>query len=149
MRKYLLFLMGCAALQATSNARAADLDLNVILSGEVRPGVYGQVQIGNAPRPVVVYEQPRVVVVDRRYAHEAPIYLHVPPGHAKHWDRHCHDYHACSRRVYFVRSAEYEPNYVYVHDHEPPPPPHHHHDRGRHHDHDHGPRHGPGRHDRH
>ena len=151
MRKYLLFLMGLASIQAPSSAMAADLDLNVILSGEVRPGVYGQVQIGNAPRPVVVYEQPRVVVVDRRYVNEAPIYLHVPPGHARHWDRHCHDYHACSRRVYFVRSEEYEPNYVYVHDHEPPPPPHHHH--GPHHDHDrgHGPHgDGPGRHhDRH
>ncbi|RYY75013.1 MAG: hypothetical protein EOO52_11935 [Gammaproteobacteria bacterium] len=139
MRKYLLFLMGLLGLQ-TSGAMAADLDLNVLLSGEVRPGVYGQVQIGNAPRPAVVYERPRVVVVDRHYEHEAPVYLHVPPGHARHWDRHCHDYHACSRRVYFVRSEEYEPTYVRVHEHEPPPPRHHHRDRG--------PGHGPHHHDR-
>ena len=138
MRKYLFFLIGFLTLPVASSALARDLDLNVILSGEVRPGVYGQVQIGNAPRPVVVYERPQVVVVDRRYEREEPVYLHVPPDHARHWDRHCRDYHACERRVYFVRSREYEPNYVYVHDREPPP--HHHHDRGpKHHDdhHDH------------
>jgi len=138
MRKYLFFLIGFLTLPVASSALARDLDLNVILSGEVRPGVYGQVQIGNAPRPVVVYERPQVVVVDRRYEREEPVYLHVPPDHARHWDRHCRDYHACERRVYFVRSREYEPNYVYVQDREPPP--HHHHDRGpKHHDdhHDH------------
>ena len=135
MRKYLLFLTGLIALHTVPSASASDLDLNVILSGEVRPGVYGQVQLGNAPRPAVVYERPRVVVVDRHYEHEAPIYLHVPPSHARHWDRHCHDYHSCGRRVYFVRSQEYEPAYVEVHDHQPPPP-HHHHRR-----HDHGPKH--------
>lgn len=137
MRKFLLLLAGLATLQTAPCALASDLDLNVILSGEVRPGVYGQVQIGNAPRPVVVYEQPRVVVVDRHYEHEAPVYLHVPPGHARHWDRHCHDYHACSRRVYFVKSREYEPDYVYVR--EEPRHHDHHHDRGpkhhKHHDH--------------
>src|SRR2546425_10235251 len=26
-----------------------------------------------------------------------PIYLHVPPGHAKHWRKHCHEYNACDR----------------------------------------------------
>jgi hypothetical protein len=111
MRKHLLFLTGLLALHAAQNASASDLGINVIVAGEIHPGVYGQVQIGNAPRPVVVYEQPRVIVVDRRYEREEPIYLHVPPGHAKHWDKHCREYHACERRVYFVRSEEYEPAY--------------------------------------
>jgi len=82
---------------------------NVVISGEVRPGVYGTVQIGNAPPPPVVYAQPVVVVRDRRYVE--PVYLHVPPGHAKHWSKHCHQYGACYRPVYFVKSAEYEPGY--------------------------------------
>lgn len=111
MRKHLLFFTGLLALQAAQNASASDLGINVIVAGEIKPGVYGQVQIGNTPRPVVVYERPRVVVVDRRYEREEPIYLHVPPGHAKHWDKHCREYHACERRVYFVRSEEYEPAY--------------------------------------
>lgn len=129
MRKHLLLLSGLLALQAAPSAFAGDLGINVILSGEVRPGVYGQVQLGNTPRPVVVYEQPRVIVVNRRYAHEEPIYLHVPPGHAKHWDKHCREYHACERRVYFVRSEEYEPEYQR---HEQERYEHDHHDNGKH-----------------
>lgn len=110
MRNYFLLISTFLATQITP-AFASDLGVNVILSGEVRPGIYGQVQLGNAPRPVLVYERPRVIVVNKRYAHEEPVYLHVPPGHAKHWDKHCREYHACSRRVYFVRSEEYDPHY--------------------------------------
>ena len=40
-----------------------------------------------------------------------PVYLHVPPGHAKKWDKHCHKYNACNRPVYFVKSREYDPDY--------------------------------------
>lgn len=139
MRKYLMTLSAALMLQAAPQSFAGDLGINVLLAGEIHPGVYGQVQLGNAPRPVLVYDQPRVVVVDRRYARYEPIYLHVPPGHARHWSKHCREYHACERRVYFVRSEEYEPHY---HRHEPP---RHYHDRDHdhhHHDHDRG----PGRH---
>jgi hypothetical protein len=69
--------------------------------------------LGNRPPPRVVYAQPVVavpVVVARAVPME-PIYLHVPPGHAKNWRKHCHEYNACNRPVYFVRSAEYEPGY--------------------------------------
>ncbi len=124
MRKYLLLISGLLALHTAPSAIAGDLGVNVILSGEITPGVYGQVEIGNAPRPVVVYEQPRVIVVDKRYARSEPVYLHVPPGHAKHWDKHCHQYHACERRVYFVKSREYEPEYQREH--------HNHHDHDDH-----------------
>ena len=82
---------------------------NVIISGEIQPGVYGHVQFGNAPPPPVVYAQPVVIVRDRRYVE--PVYLHVPPGHAKNWNKHCHQYNACYRPVYFVKSVEYEPGY--------------------------------------
>jgi hypothetical protein len=118
MRKYLLLVSGFLALHISANSFAGDLGVNVILSGQVSPGVYGQVEIGNAPRPVVVYEQPRVVVVDKRYAHREPVYLHVPPGHAKHWRKHCREYHACERQVYFVKSREYEPSYQREHRHD-------------------------------
>lgn len=33
-----------------------------------------------------------------------PIYLHVPPGHAKNWRSYCGRYDACGQPVYFVRS---------------------------------------------
>lgn len=92
-------------------AQAADVNVRVIVSGEVQPGVYGRVDFGNAPPLPVFYERPVVIV--KRAAPEpvAPIYLHVPPGHAKNWSKHCHRYGACNRPVLFVRSAEYEPGY--------------------------------------
>ena len=111
MKKTLPLLCALSLLPMSPNLFAGDLGINVILSSEIQPGVYGQIELGNAPRPVLVYEQPRVIVVDRRYAHAEPVYLHVPPGHAKHWDKHCREYNACYRPVYFVRSDEYEPDY--------------------------------------
>lgn len=111
MRKQLLILSSIIGLQIAPAALAGDLGINVLLAGEVAPGVYGQVEIGNAPRPVLVYGQPMVIAVDKRYARAQPVYLHVPPGHAKHWSKHCHEYHACGRQVYFVKSREYEPEY--------------------------------------
>jgi len=111
-------------------SRAGDLDIHVILSGQVAPGVYGQVQLGNGPPPPVVYAQP--TLIEPQATPLPPVYLHVPPGHAKDWRRHCHEYHACNRRVYFVRSAEYEPDYDHRdHDHD------HGHDRHDDRDHDH------------
>jgi hypothetical protein len=41
-----------------------------------------------------------------------PIYLHVPPGHAKDWGKHCGKYDACGRRVYFVEERWYDNVYV-------------------------------------
>ncbi len=95
-------VLGAACAQAQS--------VNVIVSGEVRPGVYGRVEIGNAPPPLV-YAQPVIIVRERRPSPLEPVYLHVPPGHAKKWDKHCHKYNACNRPVYFVKSQEYEPGY--------------------------------------
>jgi hypothetical protein len=37
--------------------------------------------------------------------------MHVPPGHARNWRKHCSRYQACGVPVYFVKSAEYEPGY--------------------------------------
>jgi len=85
-------------------------NVSIIVAGEVRPGVYGRVEIGNAPPPPLVYAQP-VVIVRERYARVEPLYVHVPPGHAKKWSKHCHKYNACNRPVYFVKSVEYEPGY--------------------------------------
>jgi hypothetical protein len=95
-------------LLCTATSRAGDLDIGVIVSGEITPGVYGQVMIGSRPPPLLVYAQPVLVEVAPHAARPAPVYLHVPPGHARRWARHCREYHACNRPVYFVRSAEYD-----------------------------------------
>lgn len=124
MRLFLLPLVFAAAVPL---AQAQNVSFNATISGQVVPGVYGQVAIGNGPPPPVVYAQPVIaqpVPVVVGAAPVEPIYLHVPPGHAKNWHKHCHEYHACGRPVYFVKSEEYQPGY-----HE-----HGHHDE----DHDHG-----------
>jgi hypothetical protein len=90
-------------------SHAGGVDLRIMLSGQVVPGVYGQVNIGNQGAPPVVYAQP--MLIEPQYSPPPPIYLHVPPGHAKDWRKHCHEYNACNRPVYFVRSREYDPEY--------------------------------------
>jgi len=130
--------------------RAGDLNIHVILSGEVAPGVYGQVQLGSERPPPLVYAQPMLIVQQRDPA--PPVYLHVPPGHAKNWRKHCQEYNACNRPVYFVRSREYEPGYVprggdrdrggdhdrdVDHDHDRDRDRDRDHDHGRGHDHEH------------
>jgi hypothetical protein len=121
--------------------RAGDLNIHVILSGEVAPGVYGQVQLGSERPPPLVYAEPMLVVPQR--VPPPPVYLHVPPGHAKNWRKHCQEYNACNRPVYFVRSQEYEPGYVrrdadrdHGHDHDHDHDHDRDHDHGRGHDHD-------------
>lgn len=88
-----------------------------VLAGEVgvsvsvgQPGFYGRVDIGGYPPPQIIYRHP--VVIDRVPAGRPPIYLNVPPGHAKSWRRYCGAYEACGERVYFVRNGWYDREYV-------------------------------------
>jgi len=68
-----------------------------------QPGVYGQIDIGNFPQPRFINAQPILVARPVRYVEQPPMYLYVPPGHQKHWSKHCGRYNACGRPVYFVR----------------------------------------------
>ncbi|HWV14101.1 MAG TPA: hypothetical protein VN030_01630 [Cellvibrio sp.] len=111
MRKKISILTSILGFSLATAAFAGDLGINVIVAGEIAPGVYGQVEIGSEPRPRLVYERPIIITASKRYAQAQPVYLHVPPGHAKHWSKHCHEYHACEHQVYFVKSSEYEPDY--------------------------------------
>jgi len=106
MKRYVvLLLLAASALPAF----AADVGVSVSVG---QPGFYGRIDIGNAPPPVLIYPQP--VVIQRVYVAQPPppLYLHVPPGHAQKWSKHCHKYDACSRPVYFVKDDWY--NNVYV-----------------------------------
>jgi len=104
--------MFAAALLATSVAAYAQVGVSINV-GE--PGFYGRIDIGNVAPPPVVYQQPIIVERSPRYVESAPIYLRVPPGHQKHWEKHCHEYNACGQRVLFVRddwyTNEYAPRY--------------------------------------
>jgi hypothetical protein len=92
-------------------AHAGEPVINLSIGGEISPGVYGQVQFGNAPPPPVLYDEPRIIVRQPPNVVLQPLYLHVPPGHAKNWSKHCREYNACNRPVFFVKSREYEPGY--------------------------------------
>ena len=94
---------------STSLSYSTNADAQIIISSEIRPGEYGRVDIGNASPPSVVYVRPLTVVRAPRAASSTPLYLHVPPGHAKNWGKHCRKYDACSQPVYFVMSDEYKP----------------------------------------
>ncbi len=133
MRHWFATSMAVVALGGASVGRAGDLGIHIMLSGEIAPGIYGQVQLGNAAPPPLVYAQP--MLIEPQAAPPPPVYLHVPPDHAKNWRKHCREYNACNRPVYFVRSEEYSPGYRprdHRHDHD-----HDDHDRGHDHGHDH------------
>lgn len=103
-------LFAAAFVLVTAPALGADVGVSISVG---QPGFYGQIDIGGYPTPRVVYREPRTMY--RSALHRAPIYLHVPPGHAKNWRKHCRQYNACGERVYFVQnnwySGEYVPHY--------------------------------------
>lgn len=94
----------CAYLAPVS---AADVGLSRNMGD---PGYYGRIDLGGAPRPRIIYSQP--VIVERMRVRQDAVYLHVRPGHARNWKRHCHQYNACGQRVYFVNDNWYETVYV-------------------------------------
>lgn len=110
MKKSLI--LAASLLAVASTAMATDVGVSISV-GE--PGFYGRLDIGNFPQPQVVNVQPVIVQRPVRYVEQAPIYLRVPPGHAKHWSKHCAEYNACNQRVYFVKDEwyanEYAPRY--------------------------------------
>lgn len=135
-------LILAASLLALSTAASAQVGVSIHV-GE--PGFYGRIDIGNVAPPPVVYAQPIIVQRPPHYVEAAPIYLRVPPGHQKHWDKHCRAYHACGQRVLFVQENwylnDYAPRYRQGRGNERE---YEEHGRGRDHD-EHGRGHGRGR----
>ena len=95
------------SLATSSLVQAANVDVNINIG---QPGYYGRIDIGDFGRPQLIYSEPRVIY--RNVPPREPIYLHVPPGHAKNWGKHCGKYNACGERVYFVQDRWYEREYV-------------------------------------
>ena len=106
--KRLFMASALAAITASTVTFAADVGVSISIG---QPGFYGRLDIGDYPSPRLIYSQP--IIVERGVRiHQEPIYLRVPPGHAKHWSKHCHEYNACGERVYFVHDDWYEREYV-------------------------------------
>jgi len=122
LQAMLAILLGILAL--TAEASYAGVSISI---GE--PGFYGRVDIGGFPAPRLIYPEP--IIVHRVSTWYPPIYLRVPPGHAKQWYRYCGRYGACGRPVYFIDDGWYRdvyaPRYRERHHHRQhyaPPPPH-------------------------
>jgi hypothetical protein len=99
-------LVCMAALASSAWVQAADVGVSVQVS---QPGVYGRIDIGRFPQPQLVVAQPVVIVrpVQVVQAPPEPVYMWVPPGHRKHWRKHCGRYGACGVPVYFVQDRWY------------------------------------------
>ena len=105
--KRILLAAALAAVTITPLAHAADVGVSVSIG---QPGFYGRLDIGDYPQPQVIYQRP--IAIQRMPMNRPPIYLRVPPGHAKHWSKNCHKYNACGERVYFVKDSWYNREYV-------------------------------------
>lgn len=107
--KYFLCALAAILTAVAAPAIAADVGVSVQI-GE--PGFYGRIDIGNVPRPQLIYPQPVVIQRAPRGVVGEPLYLRVPPGHAKNWRKHCGKYNACGQPVYFVQDRWYNDVYV-------------------------------------
>lgn len=106
--KHLIFLY-FIALAGIVPASAADVGVSISIG---QPGFYGQLDIGDAPSPRVIYSRPVIIERAPRGVVLEPLYLRVPNNHASNWRRYCSRYNACGRPVYFVRNDWY--NNVYA-----------------------------------
>jgi hypothetical protein len=100
--KHRILIALLSSLTALSS-QAADVGVSISIS---QPGVYGRIDIGRFPQPVLIQAQPVVIRAPRVAAQ--PVYLWVPPGHQKKWSKHCHRYNACGVPVYFVEEGWYQ-----------------------------------------
>ncbi|HEY5800698.1 MAG TPA: hypothetical protein VIT92_10785 [Burkholderiaceae bacterium] len=105
------FAIAAVLLAAASAAQAQNVQINI-----GQPGFYGRIELGDFAPPPVIYRQPVIVERPVRYVAQQPVYLRVPPGHAKNWRKHCAKYDACGQRVLFVQDRwytnEYAPRYA-------------------------------------
>ncbi|MDO8207664.1 MAG: hypothetical protein Q7T38_07590 [Gallionella sp.] len=105
--KRFLIAAAVAATFSTTPALAADVGVSISVG---QPGFYGRLDIGDYPPPRLIYRQP--MIIERVQMDRPPVYLRVPPGHAKNWKKHCRKYNACGERVYFVQDSWYQREYV-------------------------------------
>lgn len=107
-------IIALALAASATGAALAQTSVGVSI-GINQPGVYGRIDIGDIPRPALVYAQPVMiapppVVLDRR-----PIYLYVPAPHQQDWRRYCGRYNACGQPVYFVQDRWVRERYEHEH----------------------------------
>jgi len=105
--KNLLVLL-LAAL-AAAPVFGADVNVSVTVGD---PRFYGQIDVVGYPQPQLVYPEPVIVQPAPAGGGVQPIYVRVPPGHAKDWKKQCKKYKLCGQPVYFVQDTWYTQVYV-------------------------------------
>ena len=109
MKKYLSMLIAALGAAVAAPAwSAVDVGVGITIR---EPGVYGRIEIGSQPPPPLLYPQPVIITRPAVVVVQPPMYLYVPPGHAKDWRKHCGKYNACARQVYFVQEAWVQDRY--------------------------------------
>lgn len=104
------FLTAILLFIVSTHPSASDSGLPVVTG---QPGSYGQINLGDHyPPPRLIYPNPTVAIPSTASVPQQPVYLHVPPGHAKKWSKHCHRYNACQQPAYFVREDWYNDVYA-------------------------------------
>ncbi|MDD5759096.1 MAG: hypothetical protein PHI06_08440 [Desulfobulbaceae bacterium] len=106
MKRFLLIAV-ITVVTVTTPALATDVGISVSIG---QPGFYGQLDIGDFPRPQLI--SPLPIVIEQIREERPPIYLRVPPGHRKNWKKHCREYNACGEQVFFVQDDWYNREYI-------------------------------------
>jgi hypothetical protein len=101
------FLIVVAIAAITMTNANADVGFSVNIG---QPGFYGRIDTNGYPQPQVIYRQPKMT--RGVPANQPPVYMRVPPNHAKNWQKHCGQYNACDDRVLFVKDRWYNQQYA-------------------------------------
>ena len=100
------FMAALALFAAIASPVQAGVDVGVSVQIS-QPGVYGRIDIGRYPQPVLMAPQPVWIARPVQAAPMQPVYMWVPPGHQKNWGKHCARYGACGVPVHFVQERWY------------------------------------------
>jgi hypothetical protein len=104
-------LIIAATIFAAAGAAAPAMAQTSVSISVGQPNFYGHIDLGGYAPPPVYYTQPIIVERQVRYVGQ-PIYLRVPEGHRKHWNKHCREYNACGQQVFFVQDGWYNNTYA-------------------------------------
>ena len=107
MKRFLIAAALVAVASFDTSVFAADVGVPLNIG---QPGFYGRLDMNNYPQPRVLYREP--MRMERGSRNRPPVYMRVPPGHARTWRNHCREYDACNERVYFVNHDWYDREYV-------------------------------------
>lgn len=101
--RHTMFAGMLLAAAAGADARQPHPYVNVTAGGPLRAGVYGRIEVRDAPPPPLFSPRPLVASKALGLPPQEPLYLYLPAGQVRKWPLHCQRWHACERPVYFVR----------------------------------------------